>query len=151
MKIKPRTVATLGICAAIAMVLSYLESLIPLSFAVPGIKLGLANTVTLFAVYTLSSKDAFLILLLRIILSCMFGGGISAFIYSFSGGMLCFLCIYYAKKFISSSHMQYTGIIGAVAHNMGQICAAVFVTKMTGIIFYIPVFNSFFNYLFLSF
>lgn len=124
---------------AVSLIVFIIESYIPPLAPIPGIKLGLANTVTLFARYTLSAKDTFLILLLRIIISCMFGGGLSAFIYSFSGGIFCFLCIYFAKKFIDSTHMHYTGIIGAVAHNIGQICAAVFVTKMTGIIFYVPV------------
>ena len=85
MKIKPKSIALLGICAAIAMVLSYIESLIPLSFAVPGIKLGLANIAVIFALYKLGAKEAVAVSLVRIAWMAILFGNVMTLAYSVAG------------------------------------------------------------------
>ena len=123
MKIKAKNITTLGICTTLAMVLSYLESLIPLSFAVPGIKLGLANIVTLAALYLLRTKYAFRILLARCFFGSVFGGGITALCFSLLGGCLALGVMALAKKLPFLS-IYGVSILGAAAHNVGQILAA---------------------------
>ena len=88
MKIKPKSIALLGICAAIAMVLSYIESLIPLSFAVPGIKLGLANIAVIFALYKLGAKEAVAVSLVRIAWMAILFGNVMTLAYSVAGAAL---------------------------------------------------------------
>lgn len=95
---KSRKIAYFGLNVALAFVLSYFESLIPLNIGIPGIKLGLANLAVLTALYTLSAKDAFCISIIRIVLVGVTFGGISAMIYSLAGGLLSFVVMAASKN-----------------------------------------------------
>ena len=85
---KSRRIALIGLLVALALVLSYLESLVPLSFAIPGIKLGLANTVLLYGVYLMDWRSCVLLMLAKVFLSGFLFGSMSAILYSLSGGVL---------------------------------------------------------------
>ena len=98
MKIKPKSIALLGICAAIAMVLSYIESLIPLSFAVPGIKLGLANIAVIFALYKLGAKEAVAVSLVRIAWMAILFGNVMTLAYSVAGAALSLTAMILLKR-----------------------------------------------------
>ena len=87
MRVKP---AYLGVFLALALICSYIESLIPFSIGIPGIKLGLANIVVVFALYTLGTKEAFCISLARIIISAFMFGNAIGIAYSLAGGILSF-------------------------------------------------------------
>ena len=88
---KTNKIVYIGLLVAQALVLHIIERMIPVPFVTPGAKLGLANLITVIALYTLDSrKDAFLVLFLRLSLSTMFGGNLSSFMYSAAGGILSF-------------------------------------------------------------
>lgn len=118
----------LTICAvliALAMALSYTERFIPLQMVIPlpGVKLGLANIVTLIALYLMGSKAAFAILIPRCIFGAVFGGGITGLAFSLTGGILAMLTMTVTRK-IPIFSIYGVSIFGAAAHNIGQIMAA---------------------------
>ena len=138
MKIKPRNVALLGICAAIAMVLSYLESLVPLSFAVPGIKLGLANIAVMFVLYKLGAKEAVLVSLIRILWVGILFGNVMTLAYSVSGAVLSLAAMILLKRTDRFSTVG-VSVVGGILHNVGQILAAMLLMDTAQIVYYLPI------------
>ena len=139
---KKNSVKQMTLCAiliSMALVLSYMEHFIPLQMLVPlpGIKLGLANVVTLMALFFLGTGSAFTILILRCILGAVFGGGISGLAFSLTGGLLAMtvMCMFKHCKGIS---IYGVSVLGAAAHNIGQIVVAVFFMGSIYIIGYLP-------------
>lgn len=110
---------------ALALALSYAERFIPLQMIIPlpGVKLGLANVVTLIALYLLGGKTAFAVLVIRCVLGSVFGGGITALLFSLTGGVLAMSVMAACKKLPFLS-VYGVSILGAAAHNVGQILAA---------------------------
>ena len=135
---KSRKIAYFGLNVALAFVLSYFESLIPLNIGIPGIKLGLANLAVLTALYTLSAKDAFCFSIIRIVLVGVTFGGISAMIYSLAGGLLSFAVMSASKKLLRLSPVG-VSVLGAAAHNIGQLVAAGIIMRNLGALYYLPV------------
>lgn len=131
-------IASLGVFLSLAMIAGYIETLIPINFGIPGMKLGLANMVTVILMYLFSPSEAFLILVIRILLSgFLFGNGMS-FLYSLSGGILSFIVMYFFFR-TGKARMISLSVIGAISHNAGQlICACIFVSNMD-ILFYMPI------------
>ena len=125
MKTKKLTLCALLV--SMALVLSYIERLIPLQMAIPipGIKLGLANIVSLVALYLLGGRYAYGILALRCFLGSVFSGSITGLIFSMTGGSLAMLVMALAKR-IPFLSVYGVSILGAAAHNIGQICIAMF-------------------------
>ena len=122
---------------ALALVFSYVEALIPYSFAVPGIKLGLPNMVIMFALYRLGAKDALIISLLRVLLvSFMFGNAFSA-AYSVCGALLSWGVMVLLLKTKKLSPVG-VGVAGGVTHNIGQILCAMAVLGTARIVYYLP-------------
>lgn len=115
---------------ALAFAFSYLESLIPFNFGIPGIKLGIANLVVIVALYTMNAKDALFISIIRILLSGLAFSGPFAMIYSLIGGLLSFLIMFVAKK---SNKLSPIGVsaLGGTVHNFGQILVAAVVSEHT--------------------
>lgn len=122
---KTKRLALCGILTALALALSYTERFIPLQLLIPlpGVKLGLANIVTLMALYLLGTKDAFAILIPRCILGALFGGGITGLLFSLTGGLLALAVMALSRKLPLFS-VYGVSILGAAAHNVGQIAAA---------------------------
>lgn len=133
-----RIVALTGVFIALALVLSYLESLIPVFAAVPGIKLGIANIVTMLAMYKLGVKPAIVISVGRIVLSGILFGNLYVIIYSLAGGVLS-ICVMIILKKIRLFSVVGVSVAGAVAHNAGQIIVAVFLMENVNILYYLPV------------
>ena len=135
---KTRTVALTGLLIALALVLSYLESLVPLSFAVPGIKLGLPNLVIVFALYRLRPATAAAISLLRVALVALLFGSALSLAYSAAGAVLSFAVMLLLKR---SGRFGCTGVsvAGAVAHNLAQIAAAALLLETPSLAWYFPV------------
>lgn len=138
MKIEPKSVALLGICTAIAMVLSYLESLIPLSFAVPGVKLGLANIAIVFVLYKLGAKEAVLVSALRIIWMAILFGNFLTLAYSAAGAVLSLTAMILLKRSERFSSVG-VSVTGGILHNAGQILVAMLVMETAQIVYYLPV------------
>ena len=123
----------------IALTIFVIELHIPLSVGIPGVKLGLANIVTVVAAFLLSPWDAAAILLARILLGGIFTGQIMALWYSLAGGTLCWLSMLVMRKLVTEKQIWVCSVIGAVFHNLGQILVAAAVTRTTAIFYYFPI------------
>ena len=131
-------IAKYGLLIALAMVLSYVESLVPAFFAVPGMKLGLTNVVVLFALYAMDFKSAIFINMIRILLvGFMFGNGVSI-LYSLAGGILSGMVMLLFKRF-TSLRIVTVSIAGGVAHNLGQILVAMLMLQTKAIAWYLII------------
>lgn len=128
----------MAMLTTISLIIFIVELRIPTLAPIPGMKLGLANIITVYAVYTLSAKETGMILFGRILLGSMFSGNISALIYSISGAVLCLLGMLILRKMIGKEQLWLCSIFGAIFHNIGQTAAAVFVMKTTAVIAYLP-------------
>ena len=140
MRITTKKLALAAVLTALALGLSTLENLFPVSLLVPlpGIKLGLANIVTVFALYRLGAPFALAILVARCLLGAMFAGNVSALLFSLMGGVLAMLVMILLRRAKRLS-VYGVSIAGAAAHNIGQICAAMLVLGGTAVLGYLPV------------
>ena len=130
-------VALRGVLVAAAMVLSWVEAQIPAFFAVPGMKLGLTNAVVLTALYLLSSRDAVVINLVRILLVGFTFGSVSAMLYSLAGGLLSGGVMILLKK-TGRFGPAGVSVAGGISHNVGQIAVAVVVLGTKYVLYYLP-------------
>jgi len=135
---KTKSITRLGILLAVALVLGYFENLIPLNASIPGVKLGLSNIVLLYAIYLIDAKSAFILMILKVMLSGMLFSGVSGAIYSFAGGLLSLIMMLLIKRLPDVSIVG-VSVVGAVFHNVGQISIASFVVENRYIFFYLPV------------
>lgn len=140
MKLKTRELTLCALLTALALTLSYLENLFPLSLAipVPGIKLGLANLVTVFALYALSPGQALLILLSRCCLGALFAGNLNALIFSLMGGLAA-LAVELLLFRLPGLSLYGVSIAGAAAHHCGQVAAAVLTLGNGAPLYYLPI------------
>ncbi|MCR4607737.1 MAG: Gx transporter family protein [Oscillospiraceae bacterium] len=134
-----KRLALMAVLTAAALIIFTIEAQIPSLVPVPGVKLGLANIITLVAVYLLSRKEAGLILLMRIILGAVFAGSPSTFLFSSFGGLLAWIVMCFLKDRIVESRIWLISVFSALAHNLGQIIVCVLVVKTPGIFIYLPV------------
>ena len=136
---KPKRLATLALLTAVALILFTVEAQLPLPIPIPGIKLGLANIVTVFAVFVLGSRDGLLILAVRVFLGAVFSGNFSTIFYSAAGGLLAILATIGLKKILSPSQIWIAGCLGAIAHSVGQMAVAVPMAGTVSLLIYLPV------------
>ncbi|MCX8129001.1 MAG: Gx transporter family protein [Clostridia bacterium] len=130
----------LAIMVSQALVLSLVESWIPVPTFVYGIKLGLANIVTLVVIVFFGFKDALLVVLVRCALAALFGGGFVVFLFSITGGILSTIVMSFLfKKLSKVFSLIGISIAGAVTHNLGQIIIAILVMKTLSVAAYLPV------------
>ena len=122
--------------SCIALVIFVLEAQIPPPVAIPGIKIGLSNAVTLAALYILGARDTFFILMVRIILGNIFTGQALSLLYSLCGGLLCFGVSVCLKNFFGKNTLWALGVIGSVFHNIGQIICAIFMFNSPSLVYY---------------
>lgn len=122
----------------IALIIFIVELRIPNLVPIPGVKLGLANIVTVYAMYHFTAKETMMILLARILLGSIFGGNISAIFYSLGGAMLCLAGMLLLRRVIDEKYIWICSILGAVLHNIGQIAVAALMMKTTAVISYLP-------------
>lgn len=136
---KTKQLVLCAVLTAVALGLSYVERMIPLNLIVPlpGVKLGLANIVTLMALYFLSTKTAVTILVLRCLLNAIFGGGITGLAFSLTGGLLSVMVMALSRRLPFLS-IYGVSILGAAAHNIGQILAAMAMMGSVYILVYLP-------------
>lgn len=127
-----------ALMVALAMILSYLEAMIPFSFGIPGIKLGLANLVVLTALYLFGPAQALLISVVRIFLISITFGSMAALVYSLAGGILSFVVMLILSR-IKGFSVIGVSVAGGVSHNIGQLIAAALVVENLNLLFYFPV------------
>ena len=133
---KTKKVTVMAMCIALAMILSYLESLIP-SPGIPGVKLGLANLAVIFALYKLGWKEAVGVSLLRVLLVSLLFGHVASLMYSAAGAVLSLLGMILLRRFDKLSCV-FVSVSGGVLHNVGQILMA-WVLMGSNVVFYLPV------------
>ena len=135
MKIK---VAYFGVFTALALIFSYVESLIPIQLGIPGVKLGLANLIIVIALYKLSIKEAYVLSIVRIVLAGFMFGNLFAILYSLAGGILS-LTIMCILKRTDKFSVYGVSMAGGVFHNIGQLIMAAIVLESISIGYYFPV------------
>ena len=140
MKLTTKQLTLCAVLTAMALALSYLENFFPLSLAIPipGVKLGLANIVTVFALYVLGPGQAMLILLARCLLGAVFAGNMNALIFSLLGGVSAMLVMIGLSRWRRLS-VHGVSVGGAAAHNCGQVAAAVLTLGNTAPLYYLPI------------
>lgn len=128
-----------ALLAAIALCLFVVELQLPSPVPIPGVKLGLANVITVVSMFLMGPGDTLMILLVRILLGSIFAGQMMALIYSLSGGMLCFIAMLLLRRILTMQQIWVCSVIGAIFHNIGQVLAAMAVTATLQLAVYLPV------------
>lgn len=131
-------VAYFGVFTALALMFSYIETMIPIQFGVPGIKLGLANIMIVIMLYKSSAKEALLLSIVRIMLSGFLFGNLSSILYSIAGGLLSLGIMTLLKKQGGFSVIG-VSVAGGVSHNVGQLIVAMLVVETYQVGYYFPV------------
>ena len=129
----------LGLFTALAMILSFVETLFPpISTVLPGIKMGLPNIAIMFILYRIGWKEAFAVSVVRVLLVSLLFGNVQTMWFSLAGAILSLIVMILMKKFTTFSHPSIS-VVGGIFHNIGQILMACFVTKTPQIVYYLPV------------
>lgn len=133
-----KRLAILSMLLGVAIILGYVEAIIPFDFGVPGVKLGLANIVSLIILYLYKTKEAYIVGILRVIIIGFLFANLSMIFYSLSGLILSITLMFF---FVKSRKFSIIGIsvIGAIAHNVGQLIVALVLSRVDVILYYIPV------------
>lgn len=137
MNVKKMTI--LAMFTTIALTIFIIESMLPALAPIPGIKLGLANIVTLVVLLLFGWKEAFLVLFMRIFLSSLFTGQLVYLMYSVMGGLFCYMAMVLLNAIFQGHFIFLTSIFGAIFHNIGQIIAAYLLLWNGAIFVYIPI------------
>lgn len=136
---KTKKLTTLALLSAIALTVFMVEAQIPALVPVPGVKLGLANIVTVFTVFTLGAKDGAAVLFVRIFLGAVFSGNFGTIFYSAGGGALAIVTTIGLKFVLGTNQLWIAGCLGAIAHAIGQMVVAVWATGTPSLLIYLPV------------
>ncbi|HIU76078.1 MAG TPA: Gx transporter family protein [Candidatus Pelethocola excrementipullorum] len=133
-----RKIAYLGLFSGAAILLGYVESLIPIFAAVPGMKLGLANLAILLVLYQYGLREAVAVQVVRILVIGFLFGNLFSIVFSMAGGMLSLLVMWILKRTGGFSLIG-VSVAGGLAHNIGQICMAALVVENFQIFYYLPI------------
>lgn len=135
---KVRKLTELAVLTAVSLIIFVIELQIPNPFPIPGIKLGLANIITVYAVYHYKAHEVAAMVAVRLLLGAVFSGNFMALIYSASGAFLCLVGMLLLRRFIDEKHLWIASVLGAVLHNTGQMAAALIVTRTAQLLLYYP-------------
>lgn len=128
-------VAYMGLFLALALICSYVESLIPFYFGVPGVKLGLTNIVIVMVLYCIGAKEAFAISVMRVFLAGFLFGNAFSILYSLAGGILSFAVMFLLKK-TKKLNVVSVSVAGGISHNIGQLAVAALIVSNYRILYY---------------
>lgn len=130
--------ARLALLTAIALTIFMAEAQLPALTAIPGVKLGLANIVTVYVMFAMGSRDALLVLSARVFLGAVFSGQMMTLIYSAAGGLLswCILCL--LGRLLTQKQIWLASPVAAVFHNLGQLLAAAAVMRSWAVMAWLP-------------
>ena len=137
-KNKAKYISRYGMLIALAFIFSYIESLIPIPMPAPGMKLGLANLVTVAGLYTVGFRGTCAVSLIRIVLVGLTFGNAFSMWYGLAGGIVSLLLMTACKALKAFSPVG-VSVVGGVGHNIGQILVAAFVVENTGVFYYLPL------------
>lgn len=132
-----KKVAYFGVFTALALIFSYIETLIPLPVGIPGVKVGLANLLIVFMLYKFGKKEAAILSFLRVLLAGLIFGSMFSIFYSLAGAVMSFaaMCLLKRKNIFSVVGVS---MVGGVSHNIGQLVVAGIVLESAGVIYYAP-------------
>jgi len=133
-----KRLTTCALLTAIALTIFMAEAQLPPLAPVPWMKLGLANIVTVYAMFALGPGDTLMILLSRVFLGSLFVG-MATLPYSLSGGLLCYLAMLLLRKFLTEKQLWVCGAVGAIFHNLGQMGAAILIARTPQLVWYLPI------------
>ncbi len=137
---KTKKMVLLSILISQALILNVIERAIPVPVPVPGVKLGLANVISLFTIIVFGVKETIIVVLLRTFLGSVFAGGMSSFFYSLAGGLLSAVIMSYMYlNHKDTFSIPTISVVGAIFHNIGQISVASFVINNIRLFYYLPV------------
>lgn len=129
----------MALLTAVALIIFMVEAQIPSPVPIPGVKLGLANIITVYAMFLLGPAETLMILVCRIFLGSVFSGQMMTFFYSLGGGLLCWLAMVLMRRIVTRKQIWVCSVIGAICHNVGQIAVAIFISRTPSLIVYLPV------------
>lgn len=136
---KTKKLTVMALLTAIALTIFMVEAQIPALVPIPGIKLGLSNIITVFAVFAMGPGEAAAILFVRIFLGAVFGGNFSTILYSGAGGACAILVTIGLRRILTKKQLWVAGALGAIGHSVGQMAMAVLLTGTPGLLIYLPV------------
>ena len=136
---KTKKLTLLALLSAIALTIFMVEAQIPALVPIPGVKMGLANIVTVFAVFALGPKEGAAVLFVRIFLGAVFAGNFSTIFDSAAGGACAIGVTILLKRILTNKQLWVAGCLGAIAHSIGQMAMAILLTSTPGLIAYLPV------------
>lgn len=134
-----RRLVQTALLSAIALAIFVLEAQIPLPLPVPGVKLGLANVVTVFALATLGRREALAIVVVRVLLGNLASGQGMALLFSLAGGLLSWLVMALILPVLRKNQLWVAGVLGGIAHNVGQMAVALAVTRTPSLLWYLAI------------
>lgn len=133
-----KSIAYTGVFAAFAIIISYVEYLLPINLGIPGVKPGFANFIILLAIFELNSRDAFIINFIRISVVGLLFGNMFSILFSLAGALISFVVMVMLKH-IKTFSITGISICGGVSHNIGQLIIAAFIVNTYSIMYYVPV------------
>ena len=136
---KTKKLVLLALLSAIALTIFMVEAQIPALVPIPGIKLGLSNIVTVFTVFAIGPWEGAAVLFVRVFLGAVFSGNFSSILYSAAGGICAIAVTMLLRRILSQKQLWVAGCLGAIAHSVGQMAMAIFVTGTPGIAVYLPI------------
>ena len=129
----------MALLTATALILFTVEAQIPAPVPIPGVKLGLANIITVYAMFAMGPRDTLWIMLTRVFLGSVFSGAMVTFLYSLGGGLSCFLVMLLLRRILTERQIWVCGVVGAVFHNIGQMAVALAVFQTLAVAVYLPL------------
>jgi heptaprenyl diphosphate synthase len=139
MRLNIKEISKIALLAAVALILFVVEAQIPVPVPFPGVKLGLANVVTLFAIFSIGRKKAAIVLLIRIVLGNLVTGQAAAMVFSLTGGAVCYIVMCAVRRFVTERQIWVVSIFGAIGHNLGQLVVAAFVVGTASVFLHLPI------------
>lgn len=135
---KTKKLVFMGLLAAVSLGIWVIEAQLPAPVPIPGVKLGLASIVTLAAMALLGRREALAVLLVRVVLASLFAGSFSAILFSLAGGLLSWAAMALSMGLFPTQRLWVVSVFGAIAHNTGQLLAAMAVTRTAALAAYAP-------------
>jgi len=136
---RTKKLTAMALLSAVALIIFTVEAQIPVPIPVAGIKLGLSNIITVFAVFALGAWEGVTVLTVRVILGAIFSGNFSTIFYSAAGGALAILVTILLRKRLNNKQVWVAGCLGAIAHSVGQMAMAILISGTPGLLIYLPV------------
>ena len=129
----------LALLTAVSLILFTVEAQLPAPVPIPGVKLGLANIITVYAMFAYGPRDTLIILLIRVFLGSVFAGAMVTLLYSLGGGLLCFVLMLLLRRLVTEKQLWVCSVLGAAAHNLGQTVVALALFRSWAVAAYLPL------------